>query len=929
MVHESAVIDEFLKAMEERGIKTSATIVPDGSIHRIHVDGDRKGSKNGWYILHLDGKPAGAFGCCRRYGHREKFTWTAKGVRKLTPDERRAWAEDLRRRAAEKEAARRAEHAAAAALANKIWEAARACDGDAHPYLQRKGVRSHGLRVGVWEKVNEDTGEIYTVSREALLVPIRDAGKRIHSLQAILPGKLMSGRTRDKDYLSKGAKEGLFYAIGKPLEHDGRKVILVGEGYATVASLHEHTGHAGVVAFDAANLLPVAKTIRARFPDAIIILAADNDQWTHKPIANPGVHHARAAAAAVDGLVIIPDLPADADGQPSDFNDLLVLRGPQALREAVEHALSPPPEPTPAEPELPAEPAQPGDDGDDEDDDEPGSPDRNGHFAILGYDHGTYYIFVHGQGQIREFTKGDFSESGLIEMAPLNWWEAHFPTDKGGIDKKAAANFIVRTAERRGIYDVSRVRGRGAWLDDGRIVYHHGSSLSVDGQRMGVTKIASRYVYELHQPLPEPADEPLSSEDGEHILEVASMFRWHKPGSAALLAGWVALAPLCGALKWRPHIWLRGGAGSGKSTVLNNYVNYLCGGGSLFAQGNSSEAGVRQTLKTDALPVLFDESESNEEADARRIQAVLSMIRQASTESQARTLKGTAGGEAMKFHIRSMFCLASIQVALKQQADVERMTVLDLRSKRDDPNPAEGWKRLREALYSLERDQDLPARLFRRSLDLLPITLKNVLVFSEAAASVFGSQRDGDQYGTLLAGAWSLISTIEASREDALEMIRRYDWSEHRETSEVDEAERVISALMEAKIRMAGGIELNVYELVCAAAGQPLASTKVEAGVSDAALQRHGMRVEGGLLLLSNTSEALKGLVAHTPFAADLRGALLRTPGVERHVKPMRFSGAMSRCIAVPLSLVLDEDDVGRQRGGMSDHAYGRGGDPF
>ncbi len=98
--------------------------------------------------------------------------------------------------------------------------------------------------------------------------------------------------------------------------------------------------------------------------------------------------------------------------------------------------------------------------------------------------------------------------------------------------------------------------------------------------------------------------------------------------------------------------------------MLNGFVHHLLGRLDLFAQGNSTEAGIRQTLNADARPVLFDESESNEENDARRIQAVLSLIRQSSTESEAQTFKGSASGEAMAFHIRSMFCLASIQVAL-------------------------------------------------------------------------------------------------------------------------------------------------------------------------------------------------------------------------------------------------------------------------
>lgn len=924
MLHdENKIIEQFRDAMFQQGIAVSDDIIADGAFHRVHVDGDKPRSRNGWYILHLDGaKPAGAFGSNRLYGNNVKFTWAGQ-TKEMSPEERREMRRKMAKQKAEREAAQRAKREAAAIEAARRWDSATDCTE--HPYLTRKGVKSHGLRVGVWEKTDPETGEVRCLSRNALLIPIRDASKRIHSLQAIYPKKLGS---RDKDYLKDGAKEGLFYSFGKPLTVDvggkQRAVITIGEGYATMASVHEVTGHAAIAAFDAGNLLPVARTVRMRFPDAVIVIIADNDQWTTTPVDNPGVHHAKAAAKLVNGLVAIPQFDANDDRKPTDANDLHQLFGAEALLKLVADTLNPPapvaapieepssseeapwdgePEEAPLAVPLPGPAA-----GADEDDDR---PEKNGHFSILGYNRGTYYIFQHGKRQIAEITKGDMSEIGLIELAPLNWWEIKFPGERSKIDTKAAAEFIIRTAERRGIYDTSRIRGRGAWTDDGRMVYHHGAYLSVDGEPTDITEIKSRYVYELDKSLPAPADLALTSEEGEAILDVCKMFRWSKPGSAALLAGWVALAPMCGALRWRPHIWLTGGAGCGKSTVLN-FAHHLLAGLDLFAQGNSSEAGIRQTLRADARPVLFDESESNEESDARRVQNVLSLIRQASTESEAQTLKGTAGGASMSFHIRSMFCLASIQVALKHQADVERLAVLALRPKREDKDAAGTWERLRTAMYQIQRDPDLPARLFRRSMDLLPMTLKNIEVFANAAAKRFNSQRDGDQYGTLLAGAWSLISTKVATTDEAMEMIDSYDWSEHREQNDSDEGQRALAALLEAHVRIKGGIEVTVYELVCCAFGEPSDIVDLNKQTADALLQRHGMKVKGDRLMLSNNSNELRRLFNGTTFEADYRGVLLRVDGADRNDnKPTKFNGVQTKCITLPIGpIVTDERTV-------------------
>jgi putative DNA primase/helicase len=942
VVHESQAIEDFVDAMAEQDICVNpADIVADGKLHRIHADGDGKNVKDGWYILHADDRPAGKFGHNGKYGYDVSFPWSMKVERApMSAEEKRAYREKMEADRARRDAEEAARHAAAAALANRIWDAATPVEGDEHPYLKRKGIQSYGLRVGAWEKVDQTTGEVSVISKNALLIPIWSR-KVIHSLQAILPDAKKLGR--DKDYLSGANKHGYYYSIGKPLEHEGKQVILICEGYATGASLHAATGHAVIVAFDAPNLLPVAEGMRAAFPDATIIVAGDNDQWTTTPVKNPGVTRALEVRDAVGALVAIPHFDeslgvANEAGKikgPNDFNDLAKIEGDDAVRAVIEKTLNPP-----AVIEEPASDAIAADDVPPweganmlvapEDDelqgvmfmqsaaapdapaDELDRPTDNRYFRCLGYKDDKYFIFHNESKQVKEITKSDFSENGLLELAELQWWETHFNNGKqGGINKRAAVNFLIRACIAEGVYDNSRRRGRGAWIDEGRTVFHHGGRLTVDGETVELEAIKSRFAYGIDIALPEPAPDALSDEDGQKLFQLATRFRWTMPGSAALLAGFAMLAPICGALHWRPHIWLTGGAGCGKSTVLNEYVFPLMNGSSLFAQGNSSEAGIRQWLKNDARPVLFDESESNEEGDIRRIQNVLSLIRQASTESEARTLKGTAGGEAMSFHIRSMFCLASIQVAIKHQADVERLTVMSLRPKREDDNAADGWTALKDDLYlTITRDKTIAARLMRRALNMLPTIQKNIEVFATAAAKSFGSQRDGDQYGTLLAGCWSMMCGEPATLEQAEAMIDGFDWSEHRENNETDEAQGALSTLMGALITHQG-VRYSVAELVQASAMEDGKVGVVTKSDADALLGRHGMKVRETVLLIANRSEQLRSLVAGSPFEADLRGALLRIKGATRNDhKPAKFSGVQAKCITIPLAPILAAETV-------------------
>lgn len=939
MLHEAAVVSQFADAMAEKGIVVEpGDIIADGKLHRIHVRGDgARTVKNGWYVLHNDDRPAGSFGCNKRYGTDASFSWSStEKAAPMSAEERRAFRARMEAAAEQKAAEQRARHAAAGELANRIWDAGQTIEGAAHPYLERKGIQSHGLKVGAWEKVNPSTGELSVIAKNALLVPIRDARKAIHSLQAILPDA-SNVLGRDKDYLKDGDKAGRFFSIGKPVSVNGRPVILICEGYATGASLHEVTGHAVIVAFDAPNLLPVAKVIRDRFADATIVIAADNDQWTLTPVLNPGVTRANEAAAAIGARVAFPPFD-DSEGVeneqgkkrgPTDFNDLAVLRGPEAVRLVIENALIDEaivdelPQEFPAALETLLTGGHTGDYADEGDDEPPvdmgarksindirAEMADNPHFRVLGYNREMYFVYRKAHKHIRALSSRDLNESQFHQIADPSWWEMYFPAmgkNEKGFNKTAAVAWFMQATAAAGIYDDSRVRGRGAWIDEGRVVYHHGKRLTVDGESVDVAAVKSEYVYESTIALPLPADEALSDEDGAKIVQLAQKFRWSKPGSAALVAGFAMLAPLCGALKWRPHIWLTGGAGCGKSTVLNKFVHPLMNGTDVFANGNSSEAGVRQRLSADARPVLFDESESNEEADARRIQNVLSMIRQASTESEAQTFKGTAGGQSMSFHVRSMFCLASIQVTLKHQADIERLTVLSLRPKREDPNAADNWKALQDELYMLERDTTIGARLLRRGLDLLPKIQQSIEVFANVAAHKFGTQREGDQYGTLLAGAWSLVSREVVTREEAEALIDSFDWSEHRDGGESDESERALSALMEAKLSHLGA-SYSVYELVHEAAGRE-GGVGIGQRTAEQLLGRAGMKVRGeDELLMSNASQQLKKLMEGTPFAADLRGLLLRLPGASRNGHtPVRFNGVQSRCIVVPLGPILND----------------------
>ena len=94
-------------------------------------------------------------------------------------------------------------------------------------------------------------------------------------------------------------------------------------------------------------------------------------------------------------------------------------------------------------------------------------------------------------------------------------------------------------------------------MDQSSSVLHLGDRLVVAGDLRPVSAgiTGSPYLYQRLTRLTGPGSaEPLDEQSAMLIWEIAERFRWEVPASGLLLAGWVTLAPICGALPWRPHI---------------------------------------------------------------------------------------------------------------------------------------------------------------------------------------------------------------------------------------------------------------------------------------------------------------------------------------------------------------------------------------
>lgn len=334
--------DSVIEQLRGYGLRVDALRVTNNVV-RVPDRDDQAGKRSGWYSLHElrlgsgDLALIGAYGSWRE-GVSHKIELRGAG---LSGEERAAVRARIKadRQAAEKR--RRAVAAKAADRAARVW--ARCSPQGESAYLVRKGVQGHGVR--------------YTAQGN-LLVPMLDTAARIVGLQVIYSEpKVRGDSTLDKEFWPAGVSmRGSYFMMGTP----GR-VLLICEGYATGATLHEATGHAVAVAWNAGNLLPAGQALARRYSHTKLVFCGDDD-YVQKCVAcgkktlvsepicthcgqkhakhNPGAKAAANAAMATGGVWLLPTFAERPAGTKwTDYNDLHQAEGLHVVRAQLERHL--------------------------------------------------------------------------------------------------------------------------------------------------------------------------------------------------------------------------------------------------------------------------------------------------------------------------------------------------------------------------------------------------------------------------------------------------------------------------------------------------------------------------------------------------------------------------------------------------------------
>lgn len=761
----SDYLGKFLEFLEAAGCAPArASDITDGCDGKlISAADDAKGQRSLYVSFRTDGdKASGRYYSCK-LGHGEG--WFSRSKSKWTQAERDAWKARADADRKQAEAERLATQEAMAAEAARIWKSANKLT--AHPYLERKGIFINGLK--------EHHGNI--------ILPLKDTAGKIWGLQTITPdgGKYNSFKLDSGEWAKGSRKQGCYYAIAKA--DSTLSTLIICEGLATAITVHLATDLPCIMAVDAGNLRPVAEALRIKYPNALIIVAADNDE---KDGSNKGVEAGQAAAHAVHGHALWPDKPG------KDWDDVRQEHGLEAVKDkimaAIEASNLPPPAPPPPTIDniVPAY-----------NDDFDMVGDLGLPFKILGYGDNHYFYFPFGQQQIVKLTASGHTMNNLLQLATLHQWKERF----GGTLSPSqlathAADALFQQAHKRGVFqEESRVRGCGAWTDAGRIVIHCGDKLIVDGLEMQPKDIKGRYVYAASTRVLNPNRDPLPNSESIKLRHICEMPSWEMPLSGTLLAGWIVIAPICAALEWRPHIWITGEAEAGKSTVLNRIIRPVLGDIAVNLDGFTSESAIRGMMNYDARPVVFDEGNTKTAGQiSSTMDGVLMLARLASSGGVIRKHGQNA------FTARSCFCFSAVNPPINSFQDETRISMMSLR--RNHGN--DGQEHYRKLLLMIEETitPEYGRRLLSRTIANMPTLLKNIETFRAAARKVIKGARAADQVSAMLAGTYLLHSTQLITADKAEEWIRKYDWTEHTSIAAKTDPERLLHHLATSLVRV-------------------------------------------------------------------------------------------------------------------------------
>jgi hypothetical protein len=175
-----------------------------------------------------------------------------------------------------------------------------------------------------------------------------------------------------------------------------------------------------------------------------------------------------------------------------------------------------------------------------------------------------------------------------------------------------------------------------------------------------------------------------------------------------IVAGFLLSQIVQSVWEWRPHLWVSGPAGSGKTLLIQLFEELAGRLARRFEGPSTTEPGFRQSVKNDFVLVMIDEFEKTP-ADTR--EELIAYLRTAGRGGPI--VKGTPGQESVEYVLKHSVLVTSIETGQVRAAEQSRFLVCELEKdiKRDPKIPSEGeLQKLRLDFFALSLWACLPAK---------------------------------------------------------------------------------------------------------------------------------------------------------------------------------------------------------------------------
>ena len=524
-------------------------------------------------------------------------------------------------------------------------------------------------------------------------------------------------------------------------------------------------------------------------------------------------------------------------------------------------------------------------------------------YVPLGIDERGYSFLSRKEGYVLHYTPGEMTELGLFRLAPdTHWLDLGLYADRG-VDWKKVAKYLMEESQNVGPFDSRKLRGRGVHIDDGRIVFHAGDRLYVDGVETRTVDFRSDFLYP-HRPAIRTVDmaNPLPCSESQKLSELVGLFSWQHPRDALLYAGWLFLAFTPAALDWRPHGFNQGEAGSGKSWSLEHVSSPLLGDfARRFLGGASTEAGIRQALSVDCLSVILEEFDAEDPRARDNLRSQYVLARQSSSNSGCIGVKGTQEGVARSYHIKSSFLFHGTASGIVMRADRSRVAIMELVSRGSGFDDV--FARIKALCKATTEDRQWSARFAARAIRLVNQTRRAISIVSEAVSRRLRDSRAADQYGSLLAGAWMVDNDEPPTPEQAHALVLSIDWTDVAPEETDTDHHACLNHLLASVVDYEDGIRHTtpVGDLIRTATSTSLPDEQTSPARK--ALLRHGIKVTplGEEILIANRHAMLARVFAGSPYADKWTIHLRRLPRAGNcDNQTVAFGTVRSKAVSLP-----------------------------